>query len=393
MSLSVLHTAAEIDALIATLQGQTIIGFDTEFHSERTYVPRLMLMQIATPDEVFLIDPLGKGDIAGLFAAMARPGLCVIGHALKNDLRIAAMQWGVAMSEVFDTQIAAAFLGHGLQIGLSGLLSNVLGVHQPKGDQMSDWSQRPLPPRMLGYAAGDVAHLLLLHARLTEELDRLERRAWVIEECQELCDLSRYVRDPDQAFQRVAGGRRMDPRQAGVLYALAAEREKMAIEEDLVPHFLLPDETLVLLARAAPRSRRDLEGDRRFSQRAVFRYADRWLAAVATGLENPLDRPPSRPPPGPELEAVVSLIMLLVGEIAARGSLAPQLLIKRDTLLGALREMPPTAEALAEALELHGWRADLLVAPLWDLLRGRLQAACGPDAEAGFKLTFRPAQG
>ncbi len=388
MSFPVLTTAAEIDALIHTLEGQTVIGFDTEFHSERTYVPRLMLMQLSTPDAVYLVDPLGQGDMGALFRAMARPGLCVVGHALKNDLRIAAMQWDVAMTEVFDTQIAAAFLGHGLQVGLSGLLANLLGVHQPKGDQMSDWSQRPLPERMLGYAAGDVLHLLPLHQLLTAELQKLGRLEWVLQECRELCDLSRYTRDPDQAFARVAGGRRMDPREAGVLHALAAERERLAIEEDLVPHFLLPDDVLVLLAKAAPKQKRDLETDRRFGQRAVHRHAQRWLTAIAHGLLHPLKRPPSRPPPGPELEAVVALLMLLVNDIAAKSSLAPQLLVKRETLLTALRDVPESPEALAQAAELTGWRADLLIQPLWALLTRKTLASCVADETAGLKIAF-----
>jgi ribonuclease D len=388
MTRPVSTTQPQIDELIAALATEDAVAFDTEFHSERTYIPRLMLMQFATRDRIWLVDPLAPIDLRPLLDAMARPGLTVVGHALKNDLRIAWLQFSKVPTRVFDTQVAAAFLGHGLQAGLGNLLHNTLGVHQPKGDQMADWSQRPLPDRLLGYAAGDVAHLLRLHDLLRDELEALGRLAWVEQECHELCDPTRYSRDPDLAWQRVAGSRRMDPREAGVLQALAAEREILALEEDVVPHFLLPDDVLLLLARHAPRARKDLEGDRRFNHRAVLRHGPRWLEAIGRGLELPQHRPTARPPPGPELEAVAALMMLLVVDIANRNSLAPQLLVKRDTLLEALRLLPETSETFGEAAELQGWRAELLVGPLWSLLNGGLRVTCLRDGPSGFRLAF-----
>lgn len=385
--LPLLTTAAQIDELIKILSGVEVIAFDTEFHSERTYIPRLMLLQLATRDAVYLVDPLGQGDMRALCKALARPGLSVVGHALKNDLRILQMQFGQVPVHVFDTQLAAAFLGHGLQVGLGSLLQNVLGVHQPKGDQMSDWSQRPLPDRMLGYAAGDVAHLLLLYDRLQAELTRLGRLDWVREECHELTDPTRYNRDPELAWQKVAGGRRMDPREGGVLAAVAAEREMIAAEEDIVPHFLLPDEVVLLLARHAPRQRKDLDADRRFNHRAIHRHGTRWLDAIGRGLDMPLKRAPSRPPPAPELEAVAALLMLLVQDIAQREGLATPLLIKRDALLNAVRETPSTVGAFAAAAELSGWRGELLAGPLWSLLTGTMKVSCEIAGDA-MRLRF-----
>ncbi|MFZ4577731.1 MAG: ribonuclease D [Myxococcota bacterium] len=385
----VLSSRPQIAELVDVLSRQTVVGFDTEFHSERTYVPRLMLVQLSTREDTFVVDPLGEGDLSALFQALARPGLTVVGHALKNDLRIVYLHYGITMSSVFDTQTAAAFLGHGLQVGLSTLLHSVLGVHQPKGDQMSDWSQRPLPDRLVGYAAGDVQHLLRLYDLLTSELAQRDRQAWVDQECQELRDPAKYERDPAQAWQRVAGGRRMEPREAGVLHALAAERELMAAEEDQVPHFLLPDEMLLLMAKVAPRQRKDLEGDRRLSHRTVQRHAQRWIDAVLRGLEKPVARTSGRPPPPPELEAVAALLMLLVGDIASRNSIAQQLLVKRDTLLNALRDNPRSQAEFAAAAELHGWRADLLAAPLWDLLTSRMAVTCASDELQGIRMAFQ----
>lgn len=389
-ALQVLTTAAEIDRVIAALAVADAVAFDTEFHSERTYIPRLMLMQLATRDAIFLIDPLGGVDLRPLFAAMSRPGLVVVGHALKNDLRIVWLLHEMLLNEIFDTQIAAAFLGHGLQIGLSGLLQHVCGVHQPKGDQMADWSQRPLPERLLGYAAGDVRHLLAVYDTLREQLQRGGRLSWAMQECAELTAADRYARDPDAAYQKVAGQRRFEPREAGVLFALVQERDAIALQEDIVPHFLLPDDTLLLLARQAPKKRADLEGDRRFQQRGVQRYAQRFCDAVERGLQQPFHRPAGRPPPPPELEAVTALLMLQVAEIAAEHNIASQLLVKRDTLTNALRQVHTGEQALMRACELSGWRADLLAAPLWALLTGKTQVVCERGGVGGVRLAFLP---
>ncbi len=384
----IISTQTQLQELIDALAGADLVGFDTEFHSERTYVPRLMLLQFATRDGLWLVDPLADVDLKPLVQALQRPGLTVIGHALRNDLRILWLQFNLLPERIFDTQIAAAFLGHGLQIGLAGLLQAMLGVHQPKGDQMADWSKRPLPERMVGYAAGDVAHLLPLHALLMDELTRLGRAEWVLEECATLTDSAPYIRDPDAAFLRVAGGRRMDAREAGIVRALAVEREVIAQEEDIVPHFLLPDEMLHTLARVAPVRRSDLENDRRLSHRTVYRHAQRWLDAVARGLAEPHHRPPGRQPPGWELEAVAALMMLLVNDIAVKQNLAPQLLVKREALLNAVREPLDSPDALAAALGLTGWRAELLVEPLWALLNGQVAVRCQRQQSGALHLRF-----
>ena len=377
-----------IAGAVAAITRADTVAFDTEFHSERTYVPRLMLLQVATADGIWLVDPLAGVDLGPLYEALTAPGRLVVGHALKNDLRIVWLLTGRTPPSAWDTQTAAAFLGFGLQIGLAALLHSALGVHQPKGDQMADWSQRPLPDRMLGYAAGDVRNLLELYRRQRAELTRRNRLAWVQEECAELTDPARYVRDPDSAFQKLKGGRRIDAREAGVLRALADERDALAQEQDMVPHFLIPDDVVHLLARAAPRARKDLDGDRRLQHRAVHRHADRWLAAIVRGLAAPHHGEPRNPPPPPELEAVAALVMLGVQDLAQRLEIAPQLLSKRDLLVHALRDGPHSREALADAAQLRGWRREVLGATLWDLVAGRLHAVCRPGGPAGVRVAF-----
>ena len=177
MSAPVLTSQAQIDQLAEQLKRAPEVAFDTEFHSQRTYVPRLMLVQLATRDEVWLVDPLAPVNLGAVWAALARPDCRLVGHALKNDLRITWQLFRFLPELAWDTQLAASFLGYGQQAGLGGLLQQTLGVHQPKGDQLADWSQRPLPERLRNYAAGDVAHLLPLYDQQREALLGVRRQA------------------------------------------------------------------------------------------------------------------------------------------------------------------------------------------------------------------------
>ena len=372
-------------AALVALAAAPIVAFDTEFHGERSYWPRLMLLQVATPDAVFLFDPLTL-NLRDVVHELARPGRVVVGHALRNDLRILWQAYDARFETVHDTQIAAAFLGCGLQIGLGQLLQRALNLHLPKGEQMADWSQRPLPDKLRTYAAGDVLHLMEVYRLQDQALAERGRQAWVTQECTAICDPALYDRDPATAGDRVAGARRLEPAEAGVLYALAELREKMAQEEDVVPHFLVTDEALLALGKLKPRHAKEIHGDRRLQTRAIQRFADRWVLAVQAGLAKPLRRPAGRPPPPPELEAVAAAAMLLVGELANRENIAQPLLAKREALLDALREAPADIDAFARLAGLQGWRRELVAPPLWRWLTGKLALRCTLAGPAGWQL-------
>lgn len=382
---------AAVDHMLGALAGVDRIAIDTEFHGERSYLPHLMLLQIATDDAIFLVDPLADIDIARVFRALRDGGAVIIGHALHNDLEIVALGHEIVFSNLFDTQVAAAFLGFGLQIGLANLLRMELKIRVAKGSQMADWSRRPLPERQLAYAADDVRYLLELHRRLDGRLREQGRQQWVAEECAPLSQRDRYGRDPMQCWQRVSGARKLRPREAGVLVELAAERERLAAELNQVPHFLLSDEVLLGIARRIPQSLADLDGNRRLNHRNIQRFADRLLAAVARGADKPLESEPGRPPPAPGVEAVAGLVMLLVTELSAQEGVAAQLLLRRRAVIEALQDGCSSREELLARLELHGWRAELLGDPVWNLLSGVTHARvrCGPPDTLG--VDFVPA--
>ncbi len=370
-------TQESLDRLITEIRKHDRIAMDTEFHGERTYIPRLMLVQLATPDAIFLVDPLADLDMCSLFEAFNgdAPPL-VIGHALHNDLEIIYLRCGRILPRVFDTQIAASFLGHGLQVGLANLVHRICGERLPKDGQMADWSRRPLSDKLKCYAANDVRYLMKLHDELNGALQTRGRDPWVAQECSRLSDPTRYERNPDLAYKRVGRYRTLKDNELGVLAAIAAERDRIAAEVDTVPHFLVPDDLLVAMARGAPQTRAELKSHRRLNHRQVNRHADRWLAAVRRGMDNPIRLPKARPPTTRGVEAAGALVMLLVGQLARENDIAPQLLLKRAVAEQALRDEHDDRESLLAALGLQGWRSELIGESLWKLVRGELHAHC-----------------
>lgn len=149
--------AAALTDLVEEVAAEDVYGFDTEFHTERTYAPDLALIQIAWADKVALVDPLAV-DPAPLATVFGGPGVA-IAHAASQDLDILMAACGVTPAVVFDTQIVAGFLGMSTP-SLSRLVDHILGVSLPKADRLSDWLVRPISANQITYAVNDVAHLL-----------------------------------------------------------------------------------------------------------------------------------------------------------------------------------------------------------------------------------------
>ncbi len=202
---------AGLAALVDTLEGEEYYGFDTEFHTERTYVPDLALLQIAWADQVALVDPLAV-DLAPLAAVFNGPGMAVA-HAAGQDLDILLAASGALPAHVFDTQIVAGFLGMSSP-SLARLVDQMLGVTLPKADRLSDWLERPISERQVSYAINDVAHLLELRRVLSDRLSALGRLDWALDECDQVLGQRSPARSPDEAWWKLGDLRSMSRRRA-----------------------------------------------------------------------------------------------------------------------------------------------------------------------------------
>lgn len=203
--------SAGLEALVTRVASEPYYGFDTEFHTERTYVPQLALIQIAWGEEaeVALVDPLAvdPAPLAGLFGGAG----VAVAHAAVQDLDILMAACGSIPATVFDTQIVAGFLGMSSP-SLSRLADQVLGISLPKADRLSDWLERPMSERQLSYAVSDVSHLLGLRARLEDRLRALGRLEWALDECDQVLGDRAPARDPEEAWWKLGDIRSMSRR-------------------------------------------------------------------------------------------------------------------------------------------------------------------------------------
>src|SRR2546429_1960676 len=211
----------ELDGLVRELVGADLYAIDTEFHRERTYLPRVALVQVAWAGGVALIDALAV-DLAPLAQVLAGPGEAVA-HAAEQDLEVLLHACGGVPSRLFDTQVAAGFLGLSSP-SLATLVERFVGVRLPKGDRLTDWTRRPLTPAQLAYAAADVAHLLEARQTIRRALEGRGRLTWAEDECRLLLTRVRQPQDPTTAWWRMKDARSLRGQTRGVAQSVAAWR-------------------------------------------------------------------------------------------------------------------------------------------------------------------------
>jgi len=370
VKVSLVEDPEALAALCARVERAPRVALDTEFHNEKSYAARLMVVQLSFDDETALIDALRLADLSPLARALSTR--TVVGHALQSDLKIFADRFDLLPAIAFDTQLAAAFCGYGMSISLADLVSDVARVRLRKSQTVSDWSTRPLTAQQVEYLVDDVGHLFALQDELTGRLERNGRLSWFEADARALVEPERYRTDPERLYLRVPGAMRMNRRELGILREVALLRDRLARERDVPLKYIVPDDVMAPIVTLRPQERDDLAQLRRLDAGARKAYGDRIVAAVAAGLaldEADLPRKPSRPV-GPDLDAIASCLAVLAGAIAAENDLPPGLLATRGALERLARELPQSPEALADALEASDWRAALLAAPLFALLSG-----------------------
>ena len=356
-----------LEALCDELSGEQFYAIDTEFHTERTYRPALALIQLAWQDEVALVDPLAV-DPTPLRRLFDGPGTAVA-HAAGQDLDILHRACGAAPERVFDTQVAAGFLGISSP-SLGRLVDLVLGISLPKADQLSDWLQRPLPASQLAYAAGDVAHLLALRAAMVERLQERGRLDWALEECQQVLPGRRRSVVPEEAWWKVGDMRRLTGKARGVAQEVTAWRERRAAEVDRPRRSVLSDLAVLTAAQRPPRNRQELAKLRGVDERSLAKGG---AAEILEAVERGRSLAPEElhlPPDAAESKAsqvAVAVCAGLVRQIAEQLDFDQGLLATRSDIALLVVGEPSRLD--------HGWRSDLAGGPIRQLLGGEVSAA------------------
>jgi ribonuclease D len=355
----------DLDQLVTEFAGADAYALDTEFHSEGRYYPRLAVIQLAVPGRVGVIDAMAV-DLRYLRRLVDGPSVAVT-HAGGQDLEIMERACGARPSRVFDTQIAAGFLGYG-SASLARLVTEFLGRRMDKSPQLSDWFQRPLAAEQIAYAEADVAHLLELRAVLETRLADLGRLEWANEECERLGT----PRSPDltTAWWRLKGAGQLKALARGRAQELAAWRERAARVADRPARNILPDEAVVTLAERPPRSAADIPKTRLFDPRKLSTAAvGELIAAAARGADLPpedIRLPPDGLPP--HLQGLAGLIAAWVQQQGRDLSIDPALLATRRDIEAFLQNEPGVPLR-------QGWRAEVIGATVDRIATGRAAVA------------------
>jgi ribonuclease D len=362
--------------VVAAAQSAGRVAVDTEFFRERTYRAKLCLLQIATPDSLWLVDPLEAIDLTGLAGIVGDDRVEVVVHAGKQDFELLHDHYGVVPKNIFDVQIAAGFLGLGANLPYGRLVESLVGVKLQKGESYTDWCRRPLTPAQLDYAADDVRYLLEAAERLKERLRALERYEWAMEEMEAMQDPDAYGIDPDRAWERVGGRGTLSSRQTTVLKELARWREETAARRDVPRGWVVKDPTLIEIARRMPGSVGEIKSIRGLNAKEADRSGRHLIGAVEKGKA----APPMPSVQAPSRTAIARARMMsgladaIVRARCEHAEIATELVSTRGELESLL------AAAVAGTLEgsenrhrlLRGWRRDLAGDAVLDLAAGRL---------------------
>jgi ribonuclease D len=369
------ETAAALATATDAWQGVEALALDTEFVRERTFYPKLGLIQVSDGRAAYLIDPLAIPDLSPFAAILRAPGTVKVVHSASEDLEVFKRALGAVPEPLFDTQIGAALAGVGGSLGYQKLVATVLGVELGKGETRTDWLARPLSVAQRSYAAEDVAYLLPVYVRLRDELLRLGRLSWVLEDSAALLSgLTRLEEDPDAAYRRIRGAGRLNRRQLGVLQTLAAWRDQEARRRDLPRSFVLKEDLLLSLATRKPAVAEDLARLPAFDARQAARDGATWLALIEQALARPeveLPEPPERLPFTPAVRQLEDRLRQLVAERAAALGIPPEILSSRRNLGGLLKSALTDPEPRLPR-ELSGWRREVIGEDLLAAVRAAL---------------------
>ena len=359
---------SELTAACDRFSRESFVTVDTEFMRETTYYPKLCLIQMASADEVVLIDSLADTlDLAPFFALMANPAVTKVFHAARQDLEIIWQKGGLVPSPLVDTQVAAMVCGYGEQVGYESLASGLAGAKIDKSSRFTDWTRRPLSPAQLVYAAADVTHLRVVHEKLSARIAKNNRQDWVSGEMAILSNPKNYETLPEEAWLRIKS-RLRKPAERLALRELAAWREREAQTRDVPRGRVLKDDALVEIAMAQPKSVAEL-GNLRAVPNGFERSragADILEAIAQAAAADPASLPAPEADRPNVSGALVQLLKVLLQSVADRHHVASRLIGNADDV-EKLAAKPDDPHPILE-----GWRGEVYGALAQQLIRGEV---------------------
>jgi ribonuclease D len=327
------------------------IGVDTEFLRERTFFPKLCLLQLAAAGRIWCVDTLRVGSLDPLMPVLTAAGARKVIHAARQDLEAVYLSTKRVMSPIFDTQIAAGCIGLKPQVGYAELVKTLLDVVIPKGQTRTDWSKRPLTREQLEYAADDVLYLGEVANRLSTRLRELGREHWVAEDCLALEDRRLYEPDPAEAWGRLRGLAQLSPASRVRAKAIAVWREKIARSRDLPRAWILPDPAIYAVAEGAAPPLNDALAASLTASLEASLAAGQSAGSAGAPEESRDDEAGHDARPSPEQRAVIERLSKIVDARAAELEVSAEILAPRG-------ELKALAMGRRESHALNGWRRE-----------------------------------
>jgi len=359
----------QLTTLCAAIRESQWLALDTEFMREKTYFPQLCLLQICNGDIAASVDPLSVPSMEPLLEIIYDPAISKVFHAGRQDLEIFHHLWKRLPAPLFDTQLAAALLGLGDQIGYGNLVQKLLDHELEKGHTRTDWSRRPLDDSQLRYALDDVIYLGEIYLKLRDQLAERGRGSWLREDFDLLTSASTYIVAPEMAWQRIKGRQRLKGLQLAVLQTLTAWRENQAISSNRPRRWILKDEVTLELARRQPTELKQLERIRGLESGTLQRQGTTLLKLIAEARRLPKTQWPVEKTPPVRLdtnqEALTDLLMCGLRLLAEEQKITPSTLASR-------KEMERMVAGERELDLLRGWRKALAGDKLLQILDGSL---------------------
>ena len=381
-------TTEALEQFCKAAESETFLTVDTEFMRERTYFPKLCLVQVGTSNDAVAIDPLVEGiDLTPLFELLKREEIVKVFHAARQDLEIFHQLMGGMPANVYDTQIAAMVCGYGESAGYERLVNDMLDEKLDKASRFTDWAKRPLSERQIRYALDDVTHLRKIYEKLCMQIEQEGRASWIAEEMEAMGAAENYAPDPQTAWKRLKVKSRK-PEFLQMLRCVAAFREQKAIDKNIPRGRVLRDEVILQVASESPETEEEL-----LAVRGMKGSMSHYSITALTELMHearmaPKDTFPTMPPRPKPLnaggETCSDMLRMLLKQAAEEAHVVPRLITDRSELENVIRGTVP----LKEARFMQGWRYEVFGQKAEQWLAGKLHVV-GTRGKHGFGVEWR----
>ncbi len=367
------NTDEAMAQLVHDMEKQKRVAVDLEADSMFHYQEKACLLQVTTNGRNYIIDPLCKLDMSALSPIMVSDKIQKVFHGSDYDVRCLFRDFEMEIANLFDTQVAARFLGEP-QTGLAPLLETRFGVHLEKKYQKKNWSQRPLPPEMMAYAANDTVHLQELAEELSHELVKKDRLFWVEEECQLLTQVRPMPPNEGPLYLRFRGAGRLDSRSLQVLENILVLRNEIAQKWNRPLFKVLGNQPILEMAQNRPTSTRGLTSLHGFSPKQAKMFGPDLLRAIKAGLEVPEDGLPVYPrkkrlPLNPRAPKRAKVLKEWRDKMGEKLGVESSVILTNAQIQAMATNKPKDLEDLEECQEIRQWQKTVFGQDLVDLLK------------------------